>query len=180
VERELLRRRAARVLVVDAADRLLLLRGGDPAVPGPLFWWTVGGGLEPGESARAAAVRELHEETGLVVAEGDLVGPVHRDVSSFEFDRYRVEQENEFFAVRVEAWTPAPAALDAPELASIDGAGWWTAEQLRAQAAGRPHDGPGRPGEPVYPPDLAAVLDTAVGRSVSRGPRPAGPSTPAT
>jgi 8-oxo-dGTP pyrophosphatase MutT (NUDIX family) len=162
VERELLRRRAARVLVIDPAGRLLLLRGGDPAVPGPRFWWTVGGGIEAGESARAGAVRELHEETGLIVPEHSLVGPLHEDYSSFEFDRWRVEQENEFFAVRVQGWTTAPAALEAIETASIDGAGWWSAEQLRAHADGRPHDGPGRPDEPVYPHDLAGVLEAAL------------------
>jgi 8-oxo-dGTP pyrophosphatase MutT (NUDIX family) len=162
VERELLRRRAARVLVVDPADRVLLLRGCDPAVPGPRFWWTVGGGLDAGESARAGAVRELHEETGLLVAEDALVGPLHHDVSSFAFDRWWVEQENEFFAVRVAGWTTAPAALEATETASIDGAGWWSLRQLRAHAAGRPHDGPGRPEEPVYPPDLADVLESAL------------------
>lgn len=162
MERELLRRRAARVLVVDPADRLLLLRGKDPADPGPRFWWTIGGGLEPGESARAGAVRELHEETGIVLAEDALVGPVHSDYTSFAFDRYQVEQENEFFAVRVEGWTTAPAALEAIETASIDGAGWWTVQQLRAQAEGRRHDGPGLPGEPVYPPDLADVLEAAL------------------
>jgi ADP-ribose pyrophosphatase YjhB (NUDIX family) len=162
VERELLRRRAARVLVIDPADRVLLLRGGDPAVPGPRFWWTVGGGIEAGESARAGAVRELHEETGLILAEDALVGPLHRDNSSFEFDRWRVEQENEFFAARVQGWTTAPAALEAIETASIDGAGWWTVEQLRAHADGRPHDGPGRPDEPVYPQNLADVLEAAL------------------
>jgi ADP-ribose pyrophosphatase YjhB (NUDIX family) len=162
VERELLRRHAARVLVIDPADRLLLLRGGDPAVPGPRFWWTVGGGLEAGESARAGAVRELHEETGLVVSEDALVGPLHRDHSSFDFDRWRVEQENEFFAVRVQGWTTGPAALEAVETASIDGAGWWSVEQLRAHADGRPHEGPGRPDEPVYPHDLADVLEAAL------------------
>jgi 8-oxo-dGTP pyrophosphatase MutT (NUDIX family) len=162
VERDLLRRRAARVLVIDPQDRLLLLRGADPAVSGPRFWWTVGGGLEPGESARAGAVRELHEETGLLVAEEALVGPVHRDSSSFAFDHWWVEQENEFFAVRVQEWTTAPAALEAIEIASIDGAGWWSVAQLRAQSEGRPHDGPGLPGEGVYPPDLADVLETAL------------------
>lgn len=169
MERELLRRRAARVLVLDPAGRLLLLRGADPAVPGPRFWWTVGGGLEPGESARAGAVRELHEETGLEVPEESLVGPVHRDAASFPFDRWWVEQENEFFAVRVPALATAPAALEATEVASIDGAGWWTLEQLRAHAEGRPHDGPGRPDEPVYPRDLPDVLAVALA-AISEAP----------
>jgi 8-oxo-dGTP pyrophosphatase MutT (NUDIX family) len=162
VERELLRRRAARVLVLDPAGRLLLLRGGDPSVPGRRFWWTIGGGLEPGESARAGAVRELHEETGIEVSEDALVGPLHRDVSAFAFDRWFVEQENEYFAVRVPGWTTAPAALEATEVASIDGAGWWTVDQLRAHVEDRPHDGPGRPDEPVYPRELPDVLAAAL------------------
>lgn len=161
-ERERLQRQAARVLVLDPQGRLLLLRGSDPALPGPRFWWTVGGGLEPGESPRAGAVRELHEETGLRVPEDALVGPLHHDVSSFAFDRYQVEQENAFFAVRVEGWTTTAAGLEPVELASIDGSGWWTLDQLRAHAEGRAHDGPGRPDEPVYPPDLADVLAAAL------------------
>lgn len=161
-ERELLRRRAARVLVLDPADRLLLLRGIDPASPERQFWFTVGGGVEPGETARAGAVRELSEETGLVVAEADLVGPVFSDDSAFAFDRYWIEQSNEFFAVRVEPTEMRPARLEATEVASIQGSAWWTLEQLRDHEAGRAHDGPGRRGETVYPVALAEVLASAL------------------
>jgi 8-oxo-dGTP pyrophosphatase MutT (NUDIX family) len=162
VERELLRRDAARVLVLDAADRVLLLRGTDPAAPDVRYWWTLGGGREPGESARACAVRELHEEAGLLVPEADLVGPLHRNASAFAFDRFWVEQDNEFFAVRVETWTAAPAALDVLEIASILGTGWWTLDELRAQRDGLPHGGPGVPGEAVYPAELPEVLAAAL------------------
>jgi 8-oxo-dGTP pyrophosphatase MutT (NUDIX family) len=161
-QRQLLRRRAARILVLDLADRLLLLRGIDPAVPERPFWFTVGGGLEPGETARAGAVRELHEETGLVVSEDDLVGPMFSDDSAFAFDRYWIEQSNDFFAVRVDATEATPAQLEATEVASIQGSAWWTLVQLRAHDAGHPHDGPGRPGETVYPAALADVLASAL------------------
>jgi 8-oxo-dGTP pyrophosphatase MutT (NUDIX family) len=161
-ERQLLRRRAARILVLDRADRLLLLRGVDPSAPARPFWFSVGGGLEPGETPRAGAVRELHEETGLVVSEDDLVGPVFADDSAFAFDRYWIEQSNDFFAVRVDAGETRPACPDASEVASIQASAWWTVAQLRAQADGRAHDGPGRPGEAVYPPGLAAVLESAL------------------
>ncbi len=57
-------RPAARVLCLDPAGRVLLLRWRDPA-EGAIFWEPPGGGLEPGESPLAAARRELHEETGL-------------------------------------------------------------------------------------------------------------------
>src|SRR5699024_5779123 len=69
-------RRAARVLLLDDRDRLLLVRGHDVDDPGRTWWFTLGGGIDPGESAREAAVREVQEETGLRIAEGDLTGPV--------------------------------------------------------------------------------------------------------
>ena len=56
---------AARVLLVDPAGRLLLFQGFDPHVPDESFWFTAGGGLEPGEELLAGAQRELREETGL-------------------------------------------------------------------------------------------------------------------
>ena len=65
-------RLGCRVLLVDPADRLLLLRIEDPGVvaiggvPGPpTYWITVGGGLEPDESFEEAARREVFEETGI-------------------------------------------------------------------------------------------------------------------
>jgi len=161
-ERELLRRRAARVLVLDRAGRLLLLRGVDPSTPDRPFWFTVGGGLEPGETARAGAVRELYEETGLVVSEDDLVGPVFTDDSAFAFDRYWIEQSNDFFAVRVDAIETRPARPEVTEVASIQASAWWTLDQLGAHADARPHDGPGRSGEAVYPAGLADVLRAAL------------------
>jgi 8-oxo-dGTP pyrophosphatase MutT (NUDIX family) len=162
-ERELLRRTGARVLVLDPADRVLLLCGVDPATPDRPFWFTVGGGLEPGETARAGAVRELVEETGYVVPEEHLVGPVFADETAFAFDRWWIEQTNDFFAVRVAGAVPGAAAPAPTEVASIQTSAWWTLEQLRAQADGRPHDGPGRPGEPVYPAELADVVEAALG-----------------
>lgn len=64
---------AAVVLVADAAGRVLLqLRDDRPDVAHAGLWGPFGGGVEPGETARAAAMRELHEETGLLVAQGDL------------------------------------------------------------------------------------------------------------
>ena len=60
-------RRAARVILLDDSDRVLLLRGHDVDQPERGWWFTVGGGIDAGEDARAAAVREVREETGLVL-----------------------------------------------------------------------------------------------------------------
>lgn len=75
--------RFACVAVVGADGRLLLQERDEQAPVAPELWCLPGGGLEPGESPRAAAVRELAEETGLVVAEDELtwLGDFHVDVS---------------------------------------------------------------------------------------------------
>ncbi len=66
-------RHAVRVLLLDEADRLLLVRFWDQ----DRSWWcTPGGGIEPGESDLAAAARELREELGEAPIE---IGPLHLD-----------------------------------------------------------------------------------------------------
>ncbi|HET6989029.1 MAG TPA: NUDIX domain-containing protein [Kribbella sp.] len=58
----------AQVLLVDSADRVLFQRSRDSGL-----WELPAGAAEPGDSFRSTAARELLEETGLVVAEEDLV-----------------------------------------------------------------------------------------------------------
>ncbi|MET7329765.1 NUDIX domain-containing protein [Nonomuraea sp. NPDC005650] len=56
-------RPSARVVLIDASDRLLLFSSRNR--DGTLRWYTPGGGLQPGERHRDAALRELYEEIGL-------------------------------------------------------------------------------------------------------------------
>lgn len=125
-------RRAARVLLVDAAGRVLLMRGRDPARPADPFWLTPGGGIEPGETPAEAATRELYEETGLRVPADRLGAPVSGGTVEFGFDGRQYRQEQEFFLCRVDSWQPVPARFDAVEHATIDAFRWWSAEELEA------------------------------------------------
>jgi 8-oxo-dGTP pyrophosphatase MutT (NUDIX family) len=62
-------RLSGRLLVLDPAERLLLVRSRDPAYPELGEWWEVpGGGVDPGETTVDAALREVTEETGIRVA----------------------------------------------------------------------------------------------------------------
>ncbi|MEY4320256.1 MAG: hypothetical protein RLZZ471_197 [Actinomycetota bacterium] len=68
-------RETARVLLVDSESRIFLLKTHfDPEVQLPPRWITPGGGIDAGESPIEAAIRELHEETGILVDPEDL-GP---------------------------------------------------------------------------------------------------------
>jgi 8-oxo-dGTP diphosphatase len=66
--------RAAASAVVFRGDCVLLVERGKPPVSG--VWSLPGGHIEPGETARAAALREVAEETG-VTAELIGVADVH-------------------------------------------------------------------------------------------------------
>ena len=63
-------------IIQDAAGRLLLIRRGHEPEAGS--WSLPGGRVEPGESDVQALVREMREETGLIVQPGPLVGAVER------------------------------------------------------------------------------------------------------
>jgi len=63
-------------IITDPAGRLLLIKRGHEPEAGR--WSLPGGRIEPGESDEQALVREVREETGLVVTPGRLVGTVDR------------------------------------------------------------------------------------------------------
>ena len=73
-------------VIRDDAGRLLLIRRGHE--PGMGLWSVPGGRVEDGESDEDALVREIREETGLIVAPGRLVGTIRHPsgVTGSEFD----------------------------------------------------------------------------------------------
>ena len=141
-------RSAARVLLLDAQDRVLLLHGFDPADRARGTWWfTPGGGLDPGEEPPVGAARELAEETGLVLPPEALVGPVYEQVVEFPFENRRYRQSEGFYLARVDRWVVDTSGFTDLELRSVDGHRWWSVAELRAT--------PDR----IYPASLADLLD---------------------
>jgi 8-oxo-dGTP diphosphatase len=63
-------------VIKDDRGRLLLIKRGH--APGAGLWSLPGGRIEPGETDTEALVREMREETGLVIEAGPLIGSVRR------------------------------------------------------------------------------------------------------
>jgi 8-oxo-dGTP pyrophosphatase MutT (NUDIX family) len=125
-------RLAARVVLLDPAGRVLLLRGSDPARPEDGDWWiTPGGGVEPGESLEQAARREVQEETGYLLP-ADL-GPIvlHRTIR-FSFDGLEYEQTEHFYLATVEHSRVDYSGWTEVERRSMQTHRWWTVQELRS------------------------------------------------
>ncbi len=128
-------RRGARVLLLDDADRILLARGHDVDQPERSWWFTVGGGVDPGESDRDAALREVHEETGIRLDPGALVGPVYTRSAIFDFYRQHCRQDEVLYLARTDG-TTARGELSRDgwtdvEHDVVDEMRWWSLDDLR-------------------------------------------------
>jgi 8-oxo-dGTP pyrophosphatase MutT (NUDIX family) len=143
-------RDVARVVVLDPDDNVLLLHGFDPADPSAGRWWfTPGGGVEPDETFELAAIRELHEETGLGIATVEPL-PAER-TAVFDFDGRVWEQRERYFAVRVETFEFDSTGWTEGERRSLLGARWWSLAELGAAS------------ERVFPDTLPELLRVAIG-----------------
>jgi 8-oxo-dGTP pyrophosphatase MutT (NUDIX family) len=143
-------RRSARVLVLDASDRLLLVQSGDA-------WLLPGGGVEEGEGLAEAAARELREETGLTVTPADLY-PVAYTTGHADLGWASGLFRDDFFLHRVTSHEVDPAGLTEFERRHYRGHHWWTQAELAAT------------GETIYPVNLAALAAGLIA-----GPLPATP-----
>jgi 8-oxo-dGTP pyrophosphatase MutT (NUDIX family) len=153
------------VVVVDAQDRVLLLRGGDPQRPGPAVWHTPGGGIDPGESAQHAARRELAEEVGLDLASPDQLGPVvWTRRFQFSFDGVQYDQDEVFYLLHVDQHEVDESGHTPLERRYLSGYQWFSVADLASFD------------ELVAPPDLGEQLQVLLRDGIPDEPVEVGPA----
>ena len=121
---------------------MLLVRYTDGRAGRPLFYWVPpGGALEQDETHRAAAIRELREETGL---DADIGQELWQRAFDADFGNGEVRQVERYFLVRIEAVAPF-VANSSPE--AIQELRWWSRAELVATD------------DVIFPEGFSAALD---------------------
>jgi ADP-ribose pyrophosphatase YjhB (NUDIX family) len=142
-------RRAARVILLDPADRVLLLRA--TAESGRISWVVPGGGVRPWETFESAATREVAEETGLSVNVGRCVWTRHR---VFAWKGDVASQYERFFAARCDGRVRATSDRNGVAREHR----WWTMEEIEESS------------DEFAPSGLAELLRSIVAGSLPFGP----------
>ena len=125
------RRPCARTVLLDREGRIFLIRAEDPVDPYKPEWWEIpGGGMGRGEPSAHAALRELHEETGIPGVEMDPC--VWTQQTEYTFAGYHFESDDFIHVAWCDGGEYDPRGLEALEAAAFQGARWWTLEDLLA------------------------------------------------
>jgi 8-oxo-dGTP diphosphatase len=125
-------REAVRALVIDADQRVLLVRFEFPTAT---RWALPGGGLEPGEGHVEALRRELEEEVGLV---GAIIGPQiwHRlHIVPFLNGQFDGQRE-QIYLVRCDTFEARPQlSWEEMNAEFVHELRWWTLDEIAASDA---------------------------------------------
>lgn len=122
-------RLTSRVLLFDRDNRVLLFLTTAPDTSGIARWITPGGGVDPGETHHAAAVRELFEETGLLLP--DLGAPVWAHDFAVQWDDADHDTGHaEFYSAVVDRFEPSSAHWTDEEHVDVLDHRWWTLSEL--------------------------------------------------
>lgn len=134
-----------RVLLIDGADRVLLIH--ERLEDGTTHWLTPGGGVEDDEQPREAAQREVFEETGIEIVLAPDDTPVLVTRRDWSWAGVDYDQLDHFFLVRVpDGTTPQPRQLTAVEQQTWLEFRWWSVAELQASDV------------VVVPPNLGDVI----------------------
>jgi 8-oxo-dGTP pyrophosphatase MutT (NUDIX family) len=124
-------RHAARVLLVNKEDRLLLFNYRSKPGKAP-SWLTPGGGIDEGEAVNVAAARELREETGLIVTPEELGSLVAATGGYADFGWVKGDIREDFFFHRVDSLDIDVSGFTAYERKTIAEHRWWSVADLEA------------------------------------------------
>ncbi len=151
------RRPCARTVLLDREGRIFLIRAEDPVDPYKPEWLEIpGGGMGHTEESGHAALRELHEETGIPDVE---MGPcVWTQQTEYTFAGYHFEADDFIHVAWCDGGAYNPKGLEALEAAAFQGADWWTLEDLLAND------------EPTIPFRLREFLPALIAGHLSENP----------
>jgi 8-oxo-dGTP pyrophosphatase MutT (NUDIX family) len=124
-------RLTSRVLLFDDEGSVLLFLTIAPDTSKFARWVTPGGGVDAGETHAEAAVRELFEETGLVIE--DPGSPVWNYDFDVEWDDADHDTGHaEYYVVHTKRFDPSDAGwTDSERIDTLDSR-WWSLDELRA------------------------------------------------
>jgi 8-oxo-dGTP pyrophosphatase MutT (NUDIX family) len=145
----LVERWVVRLVVLDAAGRVLLFHTRDSTDPSLGTCWELpGGGIEDGETQLDAARRELLEETGIQAAVDQVGSATWRRDATYRYRGERRLQHEWVLPIRLSETRPEvdPSRRDVHEGQDCFGSRWWDVDDIV------------RSRERFYPGRLPAVL----------------------